>query len=221
MTKADGERIANALISDDPETAKAAARELSKAPPSISDPTARALARIIGEGGEPAEAVSRLLGKTQAKWFGGRGYGKLQRTVLGIYADGGSRGKAVEGAAMYLNRGPDKRYIEKRIAHEPPGGSSWPARVWSVRRSIWVMALYGLVLLIGVPMAFVEPLIVVPLLLAGFALCVGIDGWRRKCPQCSMILGAERVGLVNTEHGSLYKWRCVGCGHRWEATKYH
>lgn len=221
MSKTDGERIANALISDDPETAKAAAQELSKAPPSISDPTARALARIIREGGERAEAVSQLLGETRATWFGGKGYRKLQLTVLGIYADGGKRAKAVEGAAMYLNRGPDPRYVEKRIAHEPPGGSSWPARVWSVRRSIWVMALYGLVLLFGVPMAFVDPLIVVPLLLAGFALCVGIDGWRRKCPSCSMILGAERVGLIGVEHGTLYKWRCVGCQHRWEKQKYH
>jgi hypothetical protein len=217
----DGNELAHALIGDDPEAAKEAARELDKAPPRISDAVAVELARIIKAGGEQADAACRALGESKTRWFGGVGYTKLQRAILPIYADGGARAKAVEPAALFLNRGPDGKYDEKRIADAPPAGASWPARVWSVRRSIWVMALFGLVLLMGVPMMFYEPLIAGPLLLAGFALCAGIDGYRRRCPKCSMVLGAERVALIGNQYGSIYKWRCVGCQHRWEKQKYH
>ncbi len=220
MSRQDGERIAAALSGPDRAAANAAAKELSRAPPSVSDPAAKALARIIRDGGERATAACRVLGESKSRWFGGSGYSALQRAVYRVYAGGGARAKVVEPAALYLNRGPDARYHEKKIGDRAPAGASWAARVWSVRRSIWVIALYGLVLLFGIPMAFFEPTIVVPLLLAGFALCVGIDGYRRRCPRCSMILGAERVALIGNEYGSLYKWRCVGCGHRWEKQAY-
>lgn len=222
MSKADGERIANALISDDPEVARAAAKELSKAPPRISNPTAKALARIIKEGGERAAAVSELLRKTQAKWFGGSGYSTLQKTVLLIYADGGARAKAVEGAAFYLNRGPDKKYNQKRIKNRPRASASMFWRVLSVGRSIWVMLFFGMILAMGimVMLAGLDPLIVIPVLLAIFALFVGIDGWRRKCPRCSMILAGERIAIVANEYGHIKKWRCVGCNHHWQKQWY-
>ena len=213
MSNSDGQRLADALTSDDSALARAAIVEISSAPPSLSDPTARALAQIIKQGGERAAAASRVLGESSSPWFGGKGYTALQMAVL-------PSASALPGAAQHIMRGPDPRYHEKAIADKPPSGASWPARIWSVRRSIWVMAVLGLALLIGVPMMFGAPLIAGSLLLAAFALCVGIDGFRRKCPQCSMILGAERVALIANEYGHLYKWRCVGCSHQWEKQTY-
>jgi hypothetical protein len=123
---------------------------------------------------------------------------------------------------QFMMRGPDSAYDEKRIRSRPAGSTSMVRRVISVARSLWVIVVLALVLLFALAWLSSggEPLVVIPLVLAIVALIVGIDGYRRTCPSCRMILGAERLSIVSNEYGHLIKWRCVGCQHRWEKQRY-
>lgn len=230
--KQQAQRLVEALGSGDSAAQAEAIKTLKTALPPVTDRVAKLLVKTVRRGGPPADAICTALVRKDFPRFGPLSYSKL---IVGLqYANRPAASLAVS------TRGPDGKYLAK-VQESRANGSTHPAlRILSVAKQIWVIMLFGLILMIAIPSAFIDPTIV-PMLGAGLGilalLTIIIDAFKRRCRKCRKLLAGDVISIVRTGSYTAYDtvetgsgstarvgrevhthattWRCVHCGHRW------
>ena len=220
------------LASDDDASRTQGLAEWAKAAPSVSDRLAKMIVQHVRKGKPGTDAICAALEQDDCPQPGPQSYSRL---MVGLQL----AGKTETGLAV-VQRGPDKEYLSK-LEEERSHGSTHPAmRVLSVAKQIWVMTIFGLVLLIAIPTAMSDaharPYILIGLGV-GAVLAIVIDAFKRRCRSCRKLLAGDLVSVIGTGSYSTstavetssggvahvstevnthaMNWRCVHCKHRW------
>lgn len=220
-TRARGARLAEDLISDDPEAIARAKAALRTAAPIVSDAAAGVLIEHLRRGGAEAERVCLALAQPDAPGFGGKSWSRLFRAFMKIQRDDRLGPRAKAAMQTVVSRGPDKGYLRrKQDARAATASTNLAVRVLSVATRSWVIVVLGLPALFGTIAIVTTPSARLPIAIGlaclAFAV-VWIDAFKRRCPGCRKLLAGKRLSIVADDYGGhILSWSCVFCQRRWK-----
>lgn len=226
------ESVAQALISDDPVTSKAARAALRAAGRDVVTATGKELERILARGDERSRlGAVEAIHDVPEVWYDSGAYETVITALANAIEDGGKVGTRAQQAHLKIltamaggsipENDRDAREEDDRDVRVSRASASLGARIGSVATQIWVLFIY-VFLGIAAIAAFaqgLDPLLVIVGFVAPFPLFVLIDSFKRRCRSCRRLLAAQRVRTVKTNYGHKTSWRCVYCGEGWRTER--
>ena len=221
MATPNARQLATALVEGNAE-ARAQAREtLREAPPKVTDAVAKQLVGVLRKGGDQARACADALYDRKGPRFGELAHTKLSLALQRA----GTRDPDAGTQHAFVSRGRDGQYWRKLEDSRPPGNPHPVARVLSVTRSWWTWPVFGMALAILIPMIAgggTGRTVGASVLVGMIAVAIVLDAFRRRCPRCRKLLGADLLSRIrkSPDHPPTSTFRCAHCRCKWSRTQW-